>query len=109
MNNQRTRLVKEAAEKQTPFWRRVAEDLDMSSRRRRSVNLSRISRVSKEGETIVVPGKVLGDGEVTHKLTIVAQSYSQSALDKLKAAKCDVLTIEEFMAKHPKKTGRIIG
>ena len=109
MNNERTRLANEAAAKESPFWRRVAEDLTLSNRRRRSVNLSRINRASKEGETVVVPGKVLGDGELNHKVTVVAHSYSQSALDKLKAAKCDALTIEEFMAKHPNKSGRIIG
>jgi len=109
MNNQRIRLVQEAQAKESPFWRRVAEDLSLSARRRRSVNLSRISHSSKEGETVVVPGKVLGDGEVTHKVTVVAHSYSQKALDKLKAAKCEALTIEEFMKKHPNKSGRIIG
>lgn len=81
----------------------------MSSRRRRAVNLSRISRASKEGEVVVIPGKVLGDGELTHKVTVVAHSYSQAALDKIKAAKCEALTIEEFMKKNPKGSGRIIG
>jgi large subunit ribosomal protein L18e len=109
MNTQRTGLVHEARKQETPFWQRVADDLEKSSRRRIAVNLSRIARASKEGETVVIPGKVLGSGELAHKVRVVAFSFSSSAQKKLKEAKCESMSIEEFLKKDPKGSGRIIG
>lgn len=109
MNKNRVSLIAEAKQKQTPFWNRVADDLAKSNRQRRIVNLSRIDRTTKEGEVVIVPGKVLGDGPMTHKVTIAAYSFSASALTKLKEAKCTVMSIEELLAKNPKGSGRIIG
>ena len=45
-----------------PLFRRIAKDLEKPSRQRRVVNLSNLNRHTKEGEMIVVPGKVLADG-----------------------------------------------
>ena len=109
MNIQRTSLIQEARKQETAFWQRVADDLEKSSRRRVEVNLSRIARASKEGETVVVPGKVLGSGELPHKVRVVAFSFTKSAQRKLKEAKCESVSIEEFLKKNPQGSGRIIG
>ena len=109
MNIQRTSLIQEARKQETAFWQRVADDLEKSSRRRVEVNLSRIARASKEGETVVVPGKVLGSGELPHKVRVVAYSFTKSAQRKLKEAKCESVSIEEFLKKNPQGSGRIIG
>ena len=109
MNIQRTNLIQEARKQETPFWKRVADDLEKSSRRRIEVNLSRIARASSEGETIIVPGKVLGNGDVPHKVRVVAFSFSSSAQKKLKEAKCESMRLDEFLKKHPQGSGRIIG
>ncbi len=109
MNKNKQLLVDAARTTRVPFWLRIADDLSKGSRRSRIVNLSRISRCSKPGETVVVPGKVLGDGNISHKVTVVAYSFSHSALEKLKAAKCTTLTLSEFIKKNPKGTGRLIG
>ena len=109
MNIQRIRLIQEARKQETPFWQRVADDLERSSRRRTEVNLSRIARASSEGETVVVPGKVLGSGDIGHKATVVAFSFSSSALRKLKEAKCESMSLAEFLKKNPEGSGRIIG
>jgi len=41
----------------------------------------------KEGETVVVPGKVLNVGELTKKVEVAAFSFSQSAEEKIKKRK----------------------
>lgn len=109
MNDRRLRLISEARQQDSALWTRVADDLAKAGTRRREVNLSRIARASSEGEIVIVPGKVLGDGELAHKITVAAFSFSETARRKLQDAKCDTLTLEEFLAKHPKKAGRIIG
>lgn len=109
MNKNRQSLIETARQAETPFWTRIAEDLSKSSRRRRVVNLARINRVAKDGEVIIVPGKVLGDGELARKVTVVAHTFSTSAIQKLDEAKCKYMSIAEFLEKNPKGSGRIIG
>ena len=92
------------------LWKRIAKDLEKPTRRRRIVNLSRINRYTKENETIIVPGKVLGSGLLDHSLTIAAYSFSQGALEKINKANAKAISIEEFMKEDIKgKRVRIIG
>ena len=104
------RLKKTAAENNVPLWRRVADDLEQSTRSKTEVNLSRIDRYAKDGELILIPGKVLGSGRLSRKLTIAAWRISRQALEKVHEAKGEVLTIEELLSKNPAgKKVRIIG
>lgn len=92
------------------IWKRLATDLEKSTRNRRIVNLSRISRNVKAGETIVVPGKVLGDGDLSQNITIYAWQFSQSAIDKIAKSNSKALPIDELMNSEIKgKKVRIIG
>ena len=92
------------------MWKRVAHDLVKTGKNRRIVNLTRINRHTKENETIVVPGKVLGDGVLDHTLTIAAHSFSSHALEKIAEAKAKAISIEELMKEDIKgKRVRIIG
>ncbi|MFH0831763.1 MAG: 50S ribosomal protein L18e [archaeon] len=51
------------------------------------VNIGDLEKQTKEGEKVLVPGKVLGKGEIKHKITIAAFSFSQEARNKLKSSK----------------------
>lgn len=76
-------LKKLAKQKNANVWKKVAEELSKSSKSKRIANLSQIDRHSNNGETVVVPGKVLSFGKLNHKVKIVASSFSQSALKKI--------------------------
>jgi large subunit ribosomal protein L18e len=103
-------LKKKSILDSTPFWKRIAFDLEKPTRQRRVVNLSRLNRFTQADEVIIVPGKVLGSGVIDHKITIAAFDFSSGAVEKLKSKDCDVLSIEELMAKNPKASSvRIIG
>lgn len=103
-------LKRLAIEKQRPLWKRVAVDLEKSTRQRRIVNLWHLEQHANAGEILLVPGKVLGDGELTKKVTVAASSFSASAREKLAANGSTVLSIEELMKKQPDgKNVRIIG
>ena len=103
-------LKKKAATEQVGLWKRVASDLERPTRIRRSVNLSRINRFTQDNEVVLVPGKVLGSGLIDHKITIAAFAFSEGAREKLRSKNCDILSIEELLAKNPKvATVRIIG
>ena len=100
-----TRLKKEANRNDAAVWKRVAELLSKPARRRPVVNLSRIQRYAEDGETIVVPGKVLGAGTLTKKVTVAAQSFSEKALLKISAAGGRAITIEQLLQENPKGSG----
>lgn len=92
------------------LWKRLAEELIRSRRQRRIVNLMHIAKNAKHGEIIVVPGKVLGMGDLDQKLTIAAYQFSGSALDKIKQSGGEAMTIQELMEKNPNGNKvRIIG
>ena len=75
----------------------AAEKLMKPKRRRVEVNVSRINRYTKEGETVLVPGKVLGAGVIDHPVTVAAFGFSKKAVEKIEAAGGKCLSIEEFL------------
>ena len=90
-------------------WLRVADRLAGPRRIRTAINLDQIERESKDGETVVIPGKVLGEGNVNKKLRIVAWNFSESAMKKLKEKKCEAIMISEEIKNNPEGKGmRII-
>jgi large subunit ribosomal protein L18e len=95
-------LKKESKEKQAGIWHDVAEYLSSSRSHRVAINLSSISRNTKRADVIVVPGKVLGTGNINHAVTIAAFSVSEKAKVKLEAAKAKVISISELLEKNPK-------
>lgn len=102
-------LRKAAIEQKVALWKRVADDLDAPMRQRRAVNIFSIDKNADDGEIVVVPGKVLGEGNLTKKVTVVAFSFSDSALEKInKSGKA--MSFAELMASNPKaQKVRILG
>lgn len=103
-------LQKKAYTDKAMLWKKVANDLARPTRNRRAVNLSRINRYTKKGDTVIVPGKVLAAGELDHSITIAAWQFSGQAEEKIKKADAKAVTIEEIMKSGIKGKGvRIIG
>lgn len=103
-------LKKRSNEQNSNLWKRVANDLEKPTRQRRVVNLSSISRYTKEDEIIVVPGKVLGAGDLNHKLTISAFQFSDGAKEKIEKAGAKIVPLLELSKENPSgKRIRIIG
>ncbi len=68
------------------------------------VNVGRIARYTKEGETVAVPGKVLGNGTIEHKITVAAVDFSKEAKDKILNAGGKCLTFDDLLKTNPKGT-----
>jgi len=90
-------LKKRSKETGERLWKYAAEKLMKPKRRRVEVNVSRINRYTKEGETILVPGKVLGAGVIDHPVTVAAFGFSKKAIEKIEAAGGKCLSIEELL------------
>ncbi len=103
-------LKKKSVEHKVNIWNKIASDLKRPTRKRRLVNISKINTYSKENETIIVPGKVLGSGILDHKLTISAYQFSDSAKENLEKAGAKIISLSELIKESPKgKRIRIIG
>lgn len=93
-----------------PIWRALEVELAGPRANRREINVSELGRISKSGEVLVIPGKVLGSGVLEHKLTVCAYSASEGAAKKIVSAGGKVVSFEELVKKHPDGKGvRIIG
>jgi len=102
-------LKKLSNEQDVKLWKAIALHLEKPTRQRRIVNLSKLNKVSKDNETILIPGKVLGSGSLDHKLTVAAFSFSDQAKEKIQLSNGNLLSIHELMKNNPKgKNIRII-
>ena|SRR3989344_2004771 len=93
-----------AAKKHDP-WIQVAGMLSMPRRKQAMLNLGEIDKKTKEGDTVVVPGKVLGQGEISKMIRVCALSFSKEAIKKLKETKSEIVSIAEEIKINPKAQG----
>lgn len=95
-------LKAKTRETEAPIWRDIALRLEKPKSNWAEANLSKLERYAKDGETIIVPGKVLAAGSVTKKLTVAAYDFSDAAVAGIKAAGGNTMTIRELMDSNPK-------
>ncbi|MFQ6021000.1 MAG: 50S ribosomal protein L18e [Candidatus Aenigmatarchaeota archaeon] len=83
------------------FLINLAKKLETPRRRKIEVSLTKINRFCKEGEIVLVPGKVL-DGILDKKLTIVAVKFSSKAKHRIEKSGSNIISIRELIKKNPK-------
>ncbi len=98
-------LERMGKEQKAPIWSKASRLLGAPAGTKVEVNLSRLSRVAKAGETIFVPGKVLGSGDIDKKVTVGAFAFSSSAKGKILAKGGSAMSVEDFVKKFPKGSG----
>ena len=94
-------LKKKSRGNKTELWRKLAERLATSKRNRIALNVSRLNRYIKDGETVAVAGKVLGAGKTNHSMTVAAFAFSDQAKSKILKARGNCLSIRDLMEKNP--------
>lgn len=95
-------LVKTIIEaKKKKSWIEIAGILSSPRINKININLDKINREAKEGETIIVPGKVLSQGEISKKVKIVALNFSEKAKEKILKAKGETISIMDEIKKNP--------
>lgn len=87
------------------IWKRVAELIARPARQRATVNIGKISRHTNSGDIIVIPGKVLGSGNLSHKVTVAALNASTSARTVIVGAGGSLISINELLTQVPKGKG----
>ena len=89
-------------ENEVNIWRDIADRLEAPSKNYAEVNLSKINRYAANGETIIVPGKVLGSGMLEMSVRIAALNFSESASEKIREAEGECMSIEQLISANPK-------
>lgn len=98
-------LIIELESREKPIWKAVAAGLNRPRRVGFKINLYRMDKLADGKETLVVPGMVLGAGEVTKKLTVAALKFSGSAKQKIEKAGGKCWDIDELVKENPDGKG----
>ena len=97
-----------ARKNDAPIWKRVAELLSKSTRQRIEVNVGKINKVVEDGAIVVVPGKVLGGGTISKKVTVAAWRFTPAAKQKIENAGGKAISIYELLRENPKGSKVVI-
>ena len=89
------------AAKKHKNWLEVAAILSGPRRKKKEANLEELDKKAKEGEILVIPGKVLSLGEINKKIKVVALNFSEKAREKLLKSGCDISYILDEIKKNP--------
>ena len=99
------KLMRDLWKTKIKIWRRISKKLSSSRKNRVSPNLYRINKKTKQNDVVVIPGKVLGMGELDHQVTIACLDCSKSARQKIETSGSKLLSIEELLEQNPKGSG----
>ena len=95
-------LKKASKTNKAPIWAKLAQYALKPSSARRDINLNRINQLTKDSDTVVFPGKVLGTGNITHKITLFSFSISNSAAEKIIKSGGRIISHQDLIEQNPK-------
>ena len=103
-----TELKKASRENDAPLWRSVAHRSEGPSRNWPSVNISKLEYNVNKNSKVLIPGKLLGSGNISKKMTVSAYSFSETAKSKVKAAGGKCVSYNELIKSNPKGTDAVV-
>jgi len=85
------------------IWRDVSKRINKPRQNKVEVNLYKINNKTKDGDVIVVPGKILGMGSLDHTVIIACLNASKSAKQIIENSetKSKIISIEELLEMNP--------
>ncbi len=89
-------LLKKMETSEVGLWKAVAKNMKRPRRTSYEVNLFRLEKHANPKFTSVIPGAVLGSGDLTKKLNVAAWKFSASAKEKIEKAGGKCLSLEEL-------------
>lgn len=98
-------LNKQSRLQNAPIWSRVSDELAKPKRlkKRTAVNLDSLDILADGSSTLLVLGKILGEGQLKGKsLNVAAFDISSKARDKIIASGGTYMTLPELVEANPK-------
>jgi large subunit ribosomal protein L18e len=107
-----TRLIGElqsaARAESAEIWRDIATRLGKPLSGWAEVNLGEVARTVQPKSVVVVPGKLLGGGDIDKPVVVASFKCSASARRKLEAAGGRAISISQLLKENPKGSGVVI-
>jgi large subunit ribosomal protein L18e len=93
-------LEKKSRQDKKAFWKDLAQRIQKPTRHNITTNLTKLDTIAKSNKDkiLVVPGKILSDGEITEKVTIIGVSASEKAIQKI-SQKGEFMFLKDFIEK----------
>jgi len=105
-----TSLKEAARNNEAPIWRSIAKRLEGPSRNWPIVNISKLEYNIKKNGKAIIPGKLMGSGNITKKMTVTAYSFTRAATEKIEKAGGKCIPYMDFIKSNPKgKDVMVIG
>lgn len=105
-----TRMARElrraSAQHQAPIWKALSEHALKSSTR--TTNIRDISRLTRDGDAVAFPGKVLGTGGISHRITLFCFGISESAAGKVVEAGGRIVDHGTMISERPTGQGVVL-
>ncbi|MFZ1076124.1 MAG: 50S ribosomal protein L18e [Nitrosotalea sp.] len=93
-----------------PIWLRLSEMALKPTRTRRVLNLGQIDKSVNDNDTVIVPGKVLGTGNISHKITLCSFSISTTGAKKVTQSGGKIIDFAQLIKNNPTGKGvKILG
>ena len=104
------KLKKSSYENNVNIWKDIAIRLGKATKRQASVNVLKFEKYLEDGETAIIPGKLLGNGNINKNVNVAAITFSETAKLKIEKAGGKTLDILELIEQNPTGSGvKIIG
>jgi len=100
-NPRKREIIEKLYARKEPIFNAIAKELERPARHSVDVNLSKIDKYAKDKGAVIIPGKVLGNGELKKDVTVVAYAFSEAALKKIQKK----MTLAELLEKNIKIKG----
>jgi len=84
-----------------PIWKSIAKKLEGPSRNWPIVNVSKIEYNADKNGKVVIPGKIMGSGTLSKKVTVSAYSFTKTAIQKIENAGGKCMIYNDFIKKNP--------
>ena len=84
-----------------PIWKSIAKKLEGPNRNWPVVNVSKLEYNASKNGKVVIPGKIMGSGNLSKKVTVSAYSFTKSAVQKIENAGGKCMIYNEFIKKNP--------
>jgi large subunit ribosomal protein L18e len=88
-----------------PIWSKLAKLALKPNSARRTINLKRVNELTKENDVVFFPGKVLGTGKISHKITLCSFTISNSAANGIKESGGQLVGFLDMIEKNPSGKG----
>ena len=85
------------------IWKDVSKRISKPKKNKVEINLYKINNKTKNGNVIVVPGKILGMGSLDHTVIIACLNASKSARQSIENSSTEskIISIGELLEKNP--------